>query len=151
MEELGLEPRIYACKAYVIASLTKPPNYIENICIQKCIITQNITKYLNALLLHISCGGLDSNQRPSAYEADELPTALPRDIRAGSQIRTDVSLRIMITSQAESTTVPFRQLLNQKNIEDSFLVNKTFLVFRVYHFAKFPYSEIVGIEPTYYR
>ena len=28
---------------------------------------------------------------------------------AGSQIRTDVSLRIMITSQAESTTVPFRQ------------------------------------------
>ena len=93
---------------------------------RKCIITQNITKYLNALLLHISCGGLDSNQRPSAYEADELPTALPRDIRAGSQIRTDVSLRIMITSQAESTTVPFRQLLNQKNIEDSFLVNKTF-------------------------
>ena len=111
MEELGLEPRIYACKAYVIASLTKPPNYVENICIQKCIITQNITKYLNALLLHISCGGLDSNQRPSAYEADELPTALPRDIRAGSQIRTDVSLRIMITSQAESTTVPFRQKL----------------------------------------
>ena len=32
-------------------------------------------------------------------------------IRAGSQIRTDVSIRIMITSQAESTTVPFRQKL----------------------------------------
>ena len=31
---------------------------------------------------------------------------------AGSQIRTDVSLRIMITSQAESTTVPFRQLFH---------------------------------------
>lgn len=29
---------------------------------------------------------------------------------AESQIRTDVSLRIMITSQAESTTVPFRQI-----------------------------------------
>lgn len=26
------------------------------------------------------CDGLDSNQRPSAYEADELPTALPRNI-----------------------------------------------------------------------
>ena len=35
VEELGLEPRIYACKAYVIASLTKPPNYVENICVQK--------------------------------------------------------------------------------------------------------------------
>ena len=32
MEELGLEPRIYACKAYVIASLTKPPkNCRENL------------------------------------------------------------------------------------------------------------------------
>ena len=24
------------------------------------------------------CGGLDSNQRPSGYEPDELPTAPPR-------------------------------------------------------------------------
>ena len=29
-------------------------------------------------VFHYGCGGLDSNQRPSGYEPDELPTAPPR-------------------------------------------------------------------------
>lgn len=44
-------------------------------------------------------------------------------IRAESQIRTDVSLRIMITSQAESTTVPFRQFVEEWIKEKNMLIS----------------------------
>ena len=45
-------------------------------------------------------------------EPDELPTALPRYLFYGAEdrIRTCASRRILITSQAESTTVPPRHL-----------------------------------------
>ena len=56
MEELGLEPRIYACKAYVIASLTKPPKFVEKIYFQKTFydnqyyeVTENMTTTLVAV------------------------------------------------------------------------------------------------------
>ena len=46
----------------------------------------NLNNNIYPLPLHISlngrnCGEWDSNPRPSAYEADELPTALSRIIR----------------------------------------------------------------------
>lgn len=53
-------------------------NYRELPCLRtrRAVFTPYRQEYLH--LMFNGCGGLDSNQRPSGYEPDELPTAPPR-------------------------------------------------------------------------
>ena len=59
--------------------------------------------------------GQDLNLRPPGYEPDELPTALPRDIKlfggAGDRTRTGTVLLPEDFKSAVSTIPPHRQLV----------------------------------------
>ena len=58
--------------------------------------------------------GQDLNLRPPGYEPDELPTALPRDMKfcgAGDRTRTGTVLLPEDFKSAVSTIPPHRQLV----------------------------------------